>query len=174
MLSHLQPRGMLCFASRSIPFSTFHAYANQNIELFFCLYSCQWRDAAKCTSSHSRALGFLQTVPAIIRGLQCLRRFYDTRSAWPHLANLGKYSFTIFYYAFLSAYRIDQSSTMKAIFITFATVNALYCCMFPCTLQQQAIHRGLYLLTKLFHVVLWDTLMDWSMGLFFPVCMIQH
>ncbi|KAF3479681.1 uncharacterized protein GIQ15_06657 [Arthroderma uncinatum] len=113
-------------------------YAMGNIALFFCLYANKWGDPPMCNSSHSRALGFVTTVPSIWRGFQCLRRYYDTRNAFPHLVNFGKYSFSILYYLTLSLYRIDKSDTLRAIFITFACLNAIYSSV-------------------------WDLAMDWSL-----------
>ena len=109
----------------------------QNVELFFCLYSKAWNNPGQCNSTHSRLLGFFSTVPGIWRALQCLRRYYDTRNAFPHLVNCGKYTFTILFYMSLSLYRIDKSHSLKALFITFATINSIYCCEYghctPCT-----------------------------------------
>ena len=39
---------------------------------------------------------FLACWPALIRFLQCIRRYYDSRKAFPHLYNAGKYSTTFF------------------------------------------------------------------------------
>ena len=101
---------------------------NQNLELFFCLYAGHWNNPIVCNSGHSRLLGFFSTLPGIWRALQCLRRYYDTRNAFPHLVNCGKYIFTILYYMTLSIYRIDKVNNLKALFITCATINAVYCC----------------------------------------------
>lgn len=103
---------------------------NKNLELFFCLYAHHWDTPSQCNSTHSRLLGFFSTLPAIWRALQCLRRYYDTRNAFPHLVNCGKYTFTILCYMSLSLYRIDQTMQLKALFIACATVNSIYCCMF--------------------------------------------
>ncbi|OBT40161.1 hypothetical protein VE00_08822 [Pseudogymnoascus sp. WSF 3629] len=113
-------------------------YVTANIELFFCLYANHWSDPPQCNSGHSRLLGFFTALPGIWRALQCLRRYYDTRSAFPHLANFGKYSTTILYYITLSLYRIKESNTHLAIFITIAVVNSIYSTM-------------------------WDLFMDWSL-----------
>ncbi len=83
-----------------------------------------------CNSTHSRLLGFFTTLPGIWRALQCMRRYYDTRAVFPHLANCGKYMATILYYLTLSIYRIQESYTHLAVFITFATLNAVYTCKF--------------------------------------------
>jgi hypothetical protein len=100
----------------------------QNIELFFCLYAHYWNNPPQCNSSNSRLLGFFSTLPGIWRALQCLRRYADTRNVFPHLVNCGKYGMTIMYYVTLSLYRMHKTHSMLALFTTFATVNAVYCC----------------------------------------------
>lgn len=63
----------------------------------------------------------------------------DTKNAFPHLLNLGKYAFGVLYYASLSMYRIDMHAQLEATFITFALLNAVY-------------------------TSVWDLIMDWSLG----------
>ncbi|KAI9878541.1 MAG: hypothetical protein M1830_000595 [Pleopsidium flavum] len=113
-------------------------YNMGNLELFFCLYARGWNDPNQCNSSHSRLLGFLSALPGIWRALQCLRRYYDTRNAFPHLVNCGKYMFTIMYFMSLSLYRIDEVIYLRALFIASATINSIYCSI-------------------------WDLAMDWSL-----------
>jgi hypothetical protein len=60
---------------------------------------------------------------------------------------------TIVYYITLSLYRIDNNTSLLALFITFATINALYCCKFQ-------ISCVIYLLTV---IATWDLAMDWSL-----------
>lgn len=114
-------------------------YTMGNIELFFCLYAHHWSQPSQCNSTHSRILGFFSCLPGIWRALQCLRRYYDTRNAFPHLVNCGKYTFTILTNMTLSLYRIDESHSLRALFIVCATINAVYCSV-------------------------WDLAMDWSLG----------
>ncbi|CAG8052002.1 unnamed protein product [Penicillium salamii] len=114
-------------------------YAMGNIELFFCLYASHWGYPPKCNSSHSRLLGFFQCLPSVWRAFQCIRRYLDTRNAFPHLLNLGKYLFGVLYYATLSMYRIELYTRFQAAFITFALLNAVY-------------------------TSVWDLIMDWSLG----------
>ncbi|OGE57400.1 hypothetical protein PENARI_c002G01828 [Penicillium arizonense] len=114
-------------------------YAMGNIELFFCLYASYWGYPPKCNSSHSRLLGFFQCLPSVWRAFQCIRRYLDTKNAFPHLLNLGKYIFGVLYYATLSMYRIDLQTRFQASFITFALLNAVY-------------------------TSVWDLIMDWSLG----------
>ncbi|KAJ5653311.1 SPXN-terminal [Penicillium lividum] len=115
------------------------SYAMGNIELFFCLYANAWSDPTQCNSSHSRLLGFFTCLPAVWRSFQCIRRYVDTKNAFPHLLNLGKYIFSILYYATLSMYRIDRHTRFQASFITFALLNSVY-------------------------TSVWDLIMDWSLG----------
>ena len=110
-----------------------------NLELFFCLYASYWGYPPKCNSSHSRLLGFFQCLPSVWRAFQCIRRYLDTKNAFPHLLNLGKYIFGVLYYATLSMYRIDLYTRFQAAFITFALLNAVY-------------------------TSVWDLIMDWSLG----------
>ena len=126
----------------------------QNLELFFCLYAKAWNNPGQCNSTHSRLLGFFSTVPGIWRALQCLRRYYDTRNAFPHLVNCGKYTFTILFYMSLSLYRIDRADSLKALFIAFATINSVYCCESP--------NRSLSSRFPLINLAIWDLAMDWS------------
>ncbi|KAJ5378828.1 hypothetical protein N7509_011947 [Penicillium cosmopolitanum] len=114
-------------------------YAMGNIELFFCLYASYWTNPVKCNSNHSRLLGFFTCLPAVWRAFQCIRRYADTKNAFPHLLNLGKYIFSVLYYATLSMYRIDRQTRFQASFITFALLNAVY-------------------------TSVWDLIMDWSLG----------
>ncbi|KAJ4346898.1 Xenotropic and polytropic retrovirus receptor 1 [Didymosphaeria variabile] len=111
----------------------------ENIELFFCLYANRWGNPAQCNSSNSRLLGFFSTLPGIWRAVQCFRRYHDTGNAFPHLLNLGKYMATIVFYMTLSIYRIEKTTTHRAVFITFAIINSIY-------------------------TSFWDVYYDWSLG----------
>ncbi|KXT04848.1 hypothetical protein AC578_3485 [Pseudocercospora eumusae] len=114
-------------------------YSIGNIELFFCLFAGNWNTPTVCNSSNSRLLGFLTTLPGIWRAFQCIRRYRDTHQVFPHLVNCAKYGFTILQYMTLSLYRLDQNNGMRALFITMATLNGIYCSI-------------------------WDIFMDWSLG----------
>lgn len=124
------------------------SYSISNASFFFCLYATHWKNVVSgspaisgCSSSKSRLLGFLNCLPGIWRLLQCFRRFGDSGDWFPHLANAAKYICLILYYMFLSIVRIDHwsSPTYRALFIFFATINALYSSF-------------------------WDILMDFSLG----------
>ncbi|KAI2643164.1 EXS-domain-containing protein [Xylaria nigripes] len=123
-------------------------YAVSNVELFFCLYAQYWKNPPLCNSSHSRILGFFSTLPAIWRALQCIRRYYDTKNVFPHLVNCGKYLMTILSYITLSLYRINNTHSNLALFITFSSVNGIYTSVWDLLmdfslLQPDARHRYL-------------------------------
>ncbi|KAK0383528.1 hypothetical protein NLU13_9439 [Sarocladium strictum] len=123
-------------------------YALANVELFFCLYANHWENPVQCNSNHSRLLGFFTALPPIWRFLQCIRRYKDTRNVFPHLVNCGKYSMSITAAVMLSLYRINGTRTHLALFITFSTINAIYCSIWDIfmdfsLLQTQSRHRGL-------------------------------
>ena len=103
-------------------------YTMGNIEVFFCLYAHGWKDMDQCNSSHSPLLGFFSCVPGIWRALQCIRRYNDTKHVFPHLVNCGKYVCTILFYMMLSIYRIHGAGYLWSLFVTFATINSVYCC----------------------------------------------
>lgn len=114
-------------------------YVMGNIELFFCLYTKSWTNTTSCNSSSSMLFGLFTCLPGVWRALQCLRRYKDTGSIFPHLANFAKYLCTILFYMTLSLYRLDPSATRKIIFILFASINSIY-------------------------VSVWDVYFDWSLS----------
>ncbi|KAK4656978.1 Xenotropic and polytropic retrovirus receptor 1 [Podospora pseudocomata] len=117
-------------------------YATCNIELFFCLYANSWYDPEQCNSSHSRLMGFFGALPPIWRALQCIRRYYDTKNVFPHLVNCGKYTMTILTAVFLSLYRIENSQANLSLFITFGTVNAIYCSIWDLFMDFSLLQAG--------------------------------
>ncbi|KAH6893262.1 EXS family-domain-containing protein [Thelonectria olida] len=123
-------------------------YATANIELFFCLYANSWDNPTQCNSNHSRLLGFFTALPPIWRLLQCLRRYKDTQNVFPHLVNGGKYTATILAAVMLSLYRLSGTHTRLGLFITFSTVNSIYCSIWDLfmdfsLLQPQSRHWAL-------------------------------
>jgi hypothetical protein len=118
------------------------------------LYGNDWQNPSQCNSTQSRWLGVCSTIPGIWRALQCIRRYADTRAKFPHLANFGKYVATILYYATLSMYRINQTPSMLAVFVVFATINSIYTCKFSLRVS------FFNMLTK---SAIWDIVMDWSL-----------
>lgn len=62
-----------------------------------------------CTKSvYSVALrSVISCLPAWWRFAQCLRRYRDTKMAFPHLVNAGKYSTTFFNVLFSTLYKVE-------------------------------------------------------------------
>lgn len=54
-------------------------------------------------------------IPAWIRFAQCLRRFYDTKEAFPHLVNAGKYATTFFVVIFATLRAIYKGKRFSVI-----------------------------------------------------------
>lgn len=69
---------------------------------------------------HSYSYGVravIQCLPAWFRFVQCLRRYRDSKRAFPHLVNAGKYSTTFFVVTFAALY-----STHKGMERTFIAI----------------------------------------------------
>ncbi|KNC71706.1 hypothetical protein SARC_15753, partial [Sphaeroforma arctica JP610] len=49
-------------------------------------------DSSTCSSNRWPIRAFIYVLPAWFRFAQCLRRYFDTGSAYPHLVNAGKYT----------------------------------------------------------------------------------
>lgn len=81
--------------------------------------------------------------------LQCIRRYRDTRNVFPHLVNGGKYTMTIASYVMLSLYRIQESHSNLALFITFSTINSVYTCEFLVTAPFFSVRPVLTLVSNL-------------------------
>lgn len=63
---------------------------------------CPGKDVCNSYSYGVRAV--IQCLPAWFRFIQCLRRYRDTKRAFPHLVNAGKYSTSFFVVTFAALY----------------------------------------------------------------------
>ncbi|XP_072429502.1 solute carrier family 53 member 1-like [Chiloscyllium punctatum] len=86
-----------------------------DLEYMICFYSFElnWSlsegllNAPGDNVCHSYSYGvraIIQCLPAWVRFTQCLRRYRDTKRAFPHLVNAGKYSTTFFVVTFAALY----------------------------------------------------------------------
>ena len=82
---------------------------------------------ADFSPGHSRLFGFFTALPGLWRMFQCFRRYYDTRSAFPHLVNAGKYTMTVLSYMSMSLFRLHRTTEHLAVFCVFSVLNAVYC-----------------------------------------------
>uniref|UniRef100_A0A8B9H9K9 Xenotropic and polytropic retrovirus receptor 1a n=1 Tax=Astyanax mexicanus TaxID=7994 RepID=A0A8B9H9K9_ASTMX len=127
-----------------------------DLEYLVCYYSMelQWTEVdgllphsqgdGKCHTYSYGLRAIIQCLPAWLRFVQCLRRYRDTKRAFPHLVNAGKYSTTFFVVAFAALYSThkDQDDVDAEAFfyllILFSTISSLY-------------------------TLIWDLKMDWGL-----------
>ncbi|XP_055925853.1 xenotropic and polytropic retrovirus receptor 1-like [Argiope bruennichi] len=110
-----------------------------DFQYFICFYvtSVNWEvntDSNKCVDDVgliSRPI--VACLPAWFRFAQCLRRYRDTKEAFPHLVNAGKYSTTFFNVIFSSLYvytKDNYGSTWENPFfylwIVFGFISSIY------------------------------------------------
>ncbi|GAB6031448.1 hypothetical protein CHUAL_009219 [Chamberlinius hualienensis] len=109
----------------------------QDFQYLICFYAfnVQWtetNDVNKCVHRTHGIRPIVSCLPAWFRFAQCLRRYRDSREAFPHLANAGKYSTTFFVILFSSLnsfYEGDYKDTYNPFFylwIAAMIVNSLY------------------------------------------------
>lgn len=91
------------------------------IELFifisFILNFFYILDATKCVDKVYMLRPFVACLPAWFRFAQCLRRYRDTKEAFPHLANAAKYSTTFFVILFSFLHQSYSSKFFLIIYL---------------------------------------------------------
>ncbi|XP_023014891.2 solute carrier family 53 member 1 [Leptinotarsa decemlineata] len=73
-------------------------------------------NTSECMESNFIIRPLVNCIPAWIRFAQCLRRYYDTKEAFPHLVNAGKYSTTFLVVIFAtlkSVYKDDYANSSE-------------------------------------------------------------
>ncbi|XP_037514389.1 xenotropic and polytropic retrovirus receptor 1-like isoform X2 [Rhipicephalus sanguineus] len=121
-------------------------------QYFVCFYATdfQWMensDAARCMNRpvNLALRPVLACLPAWFRFAQCLRRYRDTREAFPHLANATKYATTFFVVLFstlFNVYRDSYPSSSSHPFFILWILSAVVSSCFTYT---------------------WDVKMDWGL-----------
>uniref|UniRef100_A0A8D3E3L7 Xenotropic and polytropic retrovirus receptor 1a n=1 Tax=Scophthalmus maximus TaxID=52904 RepID=A0A8D3E3L7_SCOMX len=100
---------------------------------------------------HSYSYGLraiIQCLPAWFRFIQCLRRYRDTKRAFPHLVNAGKYSTTFFVVTFAALYAThrEQGHTDADMFfyllVVFSTISSLYTLIWDLRMDWGLFDRG--------------------------------
>lgn len=66
-------------------------------------------DAETCIMRELSMRLFVACLPAWFRFAQCLRRYRDTKEAFPHLVNAGKYATSFFVVVFSYLYLTNAS-----------------------------------------------------------------
>ncbi len=79
--------------------------------------SCWWPHCVSfspgkdvCNSYSYGVRAVIQCLPAWFRFVQCLRRYRDTKRAFPHLVNAGKYSTSFFVVTFAALYSTHKGT----------------------------------------------------------------
>ncbi|XP_043985295.1 xenotropic and polytropic retrovirus receptor 1a [Gambusia affinis] len=122
--------------------------------LCFYIFELQWSNSKGllppdssdriCHSYWYGLRAIIQCLPAWLRFIQCLRRYRDTKRAFPHLVNAGKYSTTFFVVTFAALYATHQeqghtdADMFLYLLIVFSTISSLY-------------------------TLTWDLIMDWGL-----------
>ncbi|KAM4629766.1 xenotropic and polytropic retrovirus receptor 1a [Polymixia lowei] len=101
-----------------------------------------------CNNYSYGVRAIIQCLPAWFRFVQCLRRYRDTKRAFPHLVNAGKYSTTFFVVTFAALYGThrDQRHTDADMFfyllIVFSTISSLYTLIWDLRMDWGLFDRG--------------------------------
>ncbi|CAF96668.1 unnamed protein product, partial [Tetraodon nigroviridis] len=106
------------------------------------LISSSGRDVCNSYSYGVRAV--IQCLPAWFRFIQCLRRYRDTKRAFPHLVNAGKYSTSFFVVTFAALYRTHEGES-------HADAQIFFYLYISCLIVSSC------------YTLIWDLKMDWGL-----------
>ncbi|KAI2661844.1 hypothetical protein H4Q32_007531 [Labeo rohita] len=141
-----------------------------DLEYLVCYYSMelQWGDHSgllpstygdeRCNSYSYGVRAIIHCLPAWLRFVQCLRRYRDTRRAFPHLVNAGKYSTTFFVYKCMDGKRSPSSGHSGNIKFASSVSDQKHADaeVFFYMLILSSVASSLYTL-------IWDLKMDWGL-----------
>ncbi|KAL1022451.1 hypothetical protein UPYG_G00027810 [Umbra pygmaea] len=130
-----------------------------DLEYLICFYSfeLEWTNHKgllpvngqhMCHSYSYGVRAIIQCLPAWFRFVQCLRRYRDTKRAFPHLVNAGKYSTTFFVVTFSALYythREQKHSDEDMFFyllIIFSAISSLYTLIWDLKMDWGLFDRG--------------------------------
>uniref|UniRef100_A0A6I8QU19 Xenotropic and polytropic retrovirus receptor 1 homolog n=1 Tax=Xenopus tropicalis TaxID=8364 RepID=A0A6I8QU19_XENTR len=125
-----------------------------DLEFMICFYSFElkWGDSdglvnsanSVCNSYSYGVRAVVQCIPAWLRFIQCLRRYRDTKRAFPHLVNAGKYSTTFFMVTFAALYSTHKERNHSDAQVFFYLWIIFY-------------------LISSCYTLIWDLKMDWGL-----------
>uniref|UniRef100_T1JMQ6 Xenotropic and polytropic retrovirus receptor 1 n=1 Tax=Strigamia maritima TaxID=126957 RepID=T1JMQ6_STRMM len=121
-----------------------------DLQYFMCFYidHVEWNehnDHRKCMDRSYGIRPIVACLPAWFRFAQCLRRYRDSKEAFPHLANAGKYSTTFFV-------------------VIFSTLNSYYRETYHNTVHNPFFY--MWIATSIIsscYAYIWDIKMDWGL-----------
>ncbi|ORZ16131.1 EXS family-domain-containing protein [Lobosporangium transversale] len=102
------------------------AYSIEQTEFAICAYVRYWDNLEECATSKTWITPFLMAIPAWFRFMQCLRRYRDTLEWFPHLLNAGKYFSSLSQIFVFFAFRLYNTSQLKALYIVISIFTSLY------------------------------------------------
>ncbi|XP_021365536.1 xenotropic and polytropic retrovirus receptor 1-like [Mizuhopecten yessoensis] len=111
-----------------------------DFEFLICFYAFEvdWLSNISpgvCTMNKYGIRAVVSCLPAWFRFAQCLRRYRDTKLAFPHLVNAGKYSTTFFSTIFSTLYKVQielygeeqrQNNVFFYLWISAAVISTCY------------------------------------------------
>lgn len=114
-------------------------YTFSMVLLLGCASAKGWTDLDDvCDTNRWWSNAAFLMFPNLLRLLQCIRRYVDSRNAFPHLANGAKYSSTIITIWLASSNRIVGGTAWRSVWVASAIANSCF-------------------------TSLWDLLMDWGL-----------
>ncbi|XP_062374233.1 xenotropic and polytropic retrovirus receptor 1 homolog [Sardina pilchardus] len=123
-----------------------------DLEYMICYYSIDfdWTqpykmgmpDTSVCHTYSYGVRAVIKCLPAWFRFVQCLRRYRDTKRAFPHLVNAGKYSTTFFAVTFTALYHTHKEGLENTVFFYM---------MISCLVASSC------------YTLIWDLKMDWGL-----------
>uniref|UniRef100_G3PNL4 Xenotropic and polytropic retrovirus receptor 1a n=1 Tax=Gasterosteus aculeatus aculeatus TaxID=481459 RepID=G3PNL4_GASAC len=124
-----------------------------DLEYMICFYSFEldWTkhdglvsSEDVCNSYSYGVRAVIQCLPAWFRFVQCLRRYRDTKRAFPHLVNAGKYStsfFVVTFAALYSTHKAEAHPDAKIFLYLYVGCSVVSSC----------------------YTLIWDLKMDWGL-----------
>uniref|UniRef100_A0AAY4A9I9 Xenotropic and polytropic retrovirus receptor 1 n=1 Tax=Denticeps clupeoides TaxID=299321 RepID=A0AAY4A9I9_9TELE len=123
-----------------------------DLEYLICYYSINitwsnpydfepYQEKGTCNSYSYGVRAVIQCLPAWFRFVQCLRRYRDTKRAFPHLVNAGKYSTTFFVVTFTALYKTHKDLDTTVFFYLMIACSVVSSC----------------------YTLIWDLKMDWGL-----------
>uniref|UniRef100_A0A1Y1L9U8 EXS domain-containing protein n=1 Tax=Photinus pyralis TaxID=7054 RepID=A0A1Y1L9U8_PHOPY len=129
-----------------------NSLANALVDFHFlvCFYvtNGNWleaNDTSQCMEHNFITRPIVNCIPAWIRFAQCLRRYRDTKEAFPHLVNAGKYATTFFVVIFGTLRSVYQSNYASSADNPFLFLFIASCILNSC------------------YAYTWDIKMDWGL-----------
>lgn len=102
-------------------------YSFNGLQVFVCAYANQWTNVSvTCNNQYSWVTPVIGMLPAFWRFSQCLRRYYDTRQAMPHLFNAIKYFFNMLVIWLAASAKITDYESVHGLWIAASVVASTY------------------------------------------------